>query len=227
VSTSDNPTPPKHISVIDQEGVRGWIEEGGAEAAEAASHLTVRTDDGRVFSVPRELLVNQKHGGYALTGSFADLSAGQAAHTGARPHLTARAGAAPREAIVVLPVLTEKLTVIKRPVVTGRLRVTKRVRSHQESIEETVQIERAEVERVPIDRIIDIAPEIRYENDTMVISVVEEVLVVEKRLMLREELRISKRQLEQRIKESVSLRSEEVTVERFDSEGRKNDGDQG
>lgn len=232
MSTSENHPPPGHTSVIDRDSVRGWIEQAG-RSDEATSHVFVRTEDGRVFSVPRDLLVDLKQGGYALSASFADLSDTQLPavsdaaimHPNGAPTSDRGGSAVPREKLLVVPVLAEKLVVSKRPVVVGRMRITKRVRSHEESVDETVQVERADVERVPIDRIVDTAPGIRYEGDTMVISVVEEVIVVEKRLMLREELRISKRQLEQRINEKVTLRSEELTVERFDSEGRQREGD--
>ena len=228
MSTSEN-HPPRRVSVSDKDGVRGWIEGSGpSQGAEGTSHVSVRTDDGRNFSVPRELLVGVKQGGYALPVSFAELSASQqplagkpAGHRpGVAPGNGPHADGEKREPLVV-PVLAERLVVSRRPVVTGRLRITKRVHSREVPIDETVQVQRAEVERVPINRVVDTAPPVRQEGDTMVIPVVEEVIVVEKRLMLREELRISKRQFEQRINERVSVRSEDVTVERLDSKGRR------
>ncbi|MCU1257248.1 MAG: hypothetical protein JWO80_133 [Bryobacterales bacterium] len=49
------------------------------------------------------------------------------------------------------------------------------------------------IERVQVDRIVAEPPVQRQEGDTLVLPVVEEVLVVEKRLMLREEIRITRR----------------------------------
>jgi hypothetical protein len=49
------------------------------------------------------------------------------------------------------------------------------------------------IERVQIDRIVAEPPVQRQEGDTLILPVVEEVLVVEKRLMLREEIRITRR----------------------------------
>jgi uncharacterized protein (TIGR02271 family) len=195
--------------------------------------VSVRTEDGRAFLVPRELLTGPRLGAYSLPLGFAELAGPQQPGTGKvaaeqRPGegsgSTARS-AGPSDKPLVVPVLAERLVVTKRPVVTGRLRITKRVHSRQAPVEETVQVERAEVERVPINRVVEAAPPIRHEGDTMVISVVEEVIVVEKRLMLREEIRISKRRLEQRISESVTIRSEDVIVDRLDSKGRKRHGE--
>lgn len=53
-------------------------------------------------------------------------------------------------------------------------------------------------------------------GDVMIVPLLEEVLVVEKRLMLKEELHISKRRTEVHNPQRVILRSEEVTVERID-----------
>ena len=53
--------------------------------------------------------------------------------------------------------------------------------------------EDCDVERVPIKRMIDQPAEVRQEGDTLIIPLMEEVLVVEKRLMLREELHIRRR----------------------------------
>ena len=52
--------------------------------------------------------------------------------------------------------------------------------------------EEVEVTRVPMQRVVDGPVPVREENDTTIISVVEEVLVVEKRWMLREEIHIRK-----------------------------------
>jgi hypothetical protein len=48
--------------------------------------------------------------------------------------------------------------------------------------------------------------------------VLEEVLVVETRLLLTEELRITKRQTERHAPERVTRRHEDVTIERVDRE---------
>jgi stress response protein YsnF len=66
---------------------------------------------------------------------------------------------------------------------------------------------------VPIERLVEEAIPVRYEGDTMIVSVLEEVLVVEKRLMLKEELHIRKRRVERHQPQCVTLRHEEARVE--------------
>ena len=55
---------------------------------------------------------------------------------------------------------------------------------------------------------------VREENGTTIVSVVEEVLVVEKRWMLREEIHIRQQRIETHQPQHIyTLRSEEVQVE--------------
>ena len=65
-----------------------------------------------------------------------------------------------------------------------------------------------------MQRVVDGPVPVREENGTTIISVVEEVLVVEKRWMLREEIHIRKRRTETHQPQQIPLRSEEVQIER-------------
>jgi uncharacterized protein (TIGR02271 family) len=124
---------------------------------------------------------------------------------------------APGEEIVV-PVIREEATVRTRTVERGGVRVHKHVNEREETISQPVSRERVHVERVPIGRVVDTAPEVREEGDTLVIPVLEEVLVVEKRLMLKEEIRITRHRSEETEETRVVLREEEVTIEEIEPE---------
>jgi stress response protein YsnF len=54
---------------------------------------------------------------------------------------------------------------------------------------------------------------VRYEGDTMIVSIMEEVLVVEKRWMLKEEIHLRQRRVERHQPQRVTLRREEALVE--------------
>ena len=69
------------------------------------------------------------------------------------------------------------------------------------------------VERVAIGRPITAVPAPRHEGNTLVIPVVEEELVTEKRLVLREEIRITRRQVTEQVPVSETLRREVVEIE--------------
>lgn len=102
----------------------------------------------------------------------------------------------------------------KERVVTETVRLRKRVHEDEEVLDVPVQTEAIEVERVPVGRWVDAPPDVRRDGDTTVYPVVEEVLVIEKRLRLVEEVRVTRRQETQRVQERVGLRREEIVVER-------------
>ena len=118
-----------------------------------------------------------------------------------------------------VPVVREELAVGKRTVETGEgIRVTKTVSERQQVVDEVLAKEDVAVERVSVNRVVDAAniPGIRQEGSTIIVPVLEEILVVEKRTFVKEELRITSTRREVREPEKFVLRSEEVSVERFD-----------
>jgi stress response protein YsnF len=119
----------------------------------------------------------------------------------------------------VLPLAEERLIVSKREAVTGRVTVRTVVDERQERVRETLAREEADVERVAIDRAIDAVPEPRWEGDVFVVPVVEEILVVEKRLRLKEEVRITRLRRSEDVDEPVTLRSTRAVVERSELGG--------
>ncbi len=116
---------------------------------------------------------------------------------------------------LIVPVVAQELEVQKRTVESGRVRITKQVHERVETVEEPLVSERVVVERVAVNQVVAEPPATRQEGDTLIVPVVEEVLFVEKRLVLKEELRITRvRAVEMSPPERVTLRSEAVRVER-------------
>jgi stress response protein YsnF len=126
------------------------------------------------------------------------------------------------QAPLKVPVIEEQALVDKRVVDTGRgVRIHKIVAEHPCQIDESLTHDEVQVSHVPVDRIValDQAPATRYEGDTLVVPILEEVLVVERRLRIKEELRITRTRREERHTETVMLKAEQVKVERFDDAG--------
>ena len=115
----------------------------------------------------------------------------------------------------VLPLLAEEVAVTKRVVETGRVQVARVTHEREELIDELLSRETAEVERVRIGQPVDTMPAVREEGDTIVIPIVEEVLVVERRLFLKEEVRVRRVRSTERHQESVTLRHHEAVVTRI------------
>lgn len=119
----------------------------------------------------------------------------------------------------VVPVHREILQVGVRRVDTGRgVRVRKSVTEQAHHIDETLLRDEVSVQHVPVDRLVALseAPASRYDGDTLIVPILEEVLVVEKRLRIKEELHITRTRRQERFSQSVPLKAETVCVERFD-----------
>ena len=115
----------------------------------------------------------------------------------------------------VIPLAEEILRVSKRLVETGKVRISLTTETVEEIVRETLRTRRAEVERVPIDREVTEVPQTRQEGDVMIVPVVEEILVVERRLLLKEEIRLRLVDGEQTLEQSVMRRVQRAMVERL------------
>jgi hypothetical protein len=125
----------------------------------------------------------------------------------------------PTEAEEILPLVEETATIHKRAVVTGKVRVRTVTDTAEELAKATLQSDTVEVTRVAIDKVVDTAPEIRTEGDLTIVPVLEEVLVVTKQLVLKEELHIRRRVETEIVEVPVSLRKQRAIVEREAPDG--------
>jgi stress response protein YsnF len=129
------------------------------------------------------------------------------------------------ETIESIPIVEEELKLEKREVVTGRVRVRTVVEVVEEMAQASLDEETVEVTRVPVDRVVDEAPGIRTEKDVTIVPILEEVLVVEKRLVLKEELHIRRQTRSEEVQVPVQLRKQRAVVERLPAGGEGADPD--
>jgi stress response protein YsnF len=115
----------------------------------------------------------------------------------------------------IIPIVEEEVRVEKREVATGKVRVSTRVDIVTEPVCASLVTETVEVTRIPVDRVIDQMPDVRTENGVTIIPVVEEVLVVEKRMVLKEELHVRRNTLTENVDIPVELRKHKVEIERL------------
>jgi uncharacterized protein (TIGR02271 family) len=111
-------------------------------------------------------------------------------------------------------VFEETLQVEKAEREVDRILITKSVRERTEYADLELRSGQATIERVPVNRIVDAPQPIREDGDTTIVPIVEEIMVVEKRLFLKEEIRIRRQERVQHVRQPVRLRSEEVSLER-------------
>jgi uncharacterized protein (TIGR02271 family) len=113
-----------------------------------------------------------------------------------------------------LELVSEQAFVEKRDVVTGKVRISTRTEVETELVSAVLNEDSVTVERVPVNRDIDAVPEVRVDGETTIIPVVEEVLVVEKRLVLREELHVRRTVSQHVVETPLELRRQHAVVER-------------
>src|SRR5437763_694378 len=115
------------------------------------------------------------------------------------------------------PVVEEEARILKRAVSTGKVRIRTPIDVTQGIASAKLEEQKVEIKRVPVNRIVDKAPAVRSENDTVIIPVMEEVLVMEKQLILKEELHVRRRVIQDWVDVPVSLRKQRAVVERLNS----------
>ncbi len=125
------------------------------------------------------------------------------------------------------PIVEEQLHVGKADVVTDEVRVTTSVEERAVLIEEDIERGDLHVERIAVERAVAEAPEPRQDGETLIVSIVEERIVVEKRLFVVEELRITRTTTTERVTIPETVRTMWATVEHVQPSsitGRETDG---
>jgi uncharacterized protein (TIGR02271 family) len=115
---------------------------------------------------------------------------------------------------LVIPVIQEQVTFDKQVVETGQVRILKRIVEHEELVDVPLFREEINVERVPVNQYLDAPVQVRQEGDVMIIPVVQEQIFYQKRLLLVEELRVTKKVIEEHKPQPVTLLKEEVEITR-------------
>lgn len=116
----------------------------------------------------------------------------------------------------VIALVEETARIDKRVVETGRVRVSTRTEVSKKTLSESLRSDAVAVTRVPIDRIIadgDPTPQVRTEDGLILIPVLEEILVVEKRLVLKEELHLRQTGSVEDVKVPVTVRKQHAVIE--------------
>lgn len=116
----------------------------------------------------------------------------------------------------IISVVHEQAIVHKEVVETGKVHIRKRVTEEVISVNLPIINETYRVEHVPVEKkILDTPPPaVRYEGDTMIIPVLREITVVQKKYEVIEELHIIKQSVETPLVQEITLLKEHVHVER-------------
>ena len=115
---------------------------------------------------------------------------------------------------LIIPVVEEQIHVTKRVSDLERVRVTTTPVSEEVVVRDAVRQQHVEVARIPIGREVAEAPLTRTEGDTTIVPVLEERLVVEKKLFLVEEVHLRLQTRTETVEMPTTLRRTRVDVER-------------
>ena len=190
------------VHVMRDDGQQGTVVQR-ITTDEAAPQLVIAFADGSQLVVPEDVLIAQPDGTYHLRLN----------QTALVKEVTTASGV---DEPLVVPVVAEELTVEKRQVTRGTVRIHTRVETREEVVDEPLRREEIAVERVPVNALVEgEAPMPHYENEVFVIPILEEVLVVQKRLLLKEEVRVTRRSTTMSKPQQVTLRREVVEIERI------------
>lgn len=195
----------KNVTVIRNDGAIGTV-----VGEEERGFLIIDFNSGSSLVVPPEILILQEDGTYYLEVDSDELT-----------NLVDNSGTETLEEEQIIQVIAEELHIETERVARGVVRVHKRVETREEIVNTTTTEEKVSVERIPVNQLIeeDEAPKVRKEDGVLIIPVIEEVIVLEKRLMFREEVRISRHRTKRTIPHKVILRREAVDIERSDPDG--------
>lgn len=115
--------------------------------------------------------------------------------------------------LAAIPLVEERVSITKREVETGRLRVRVSVHEREQNFPVELSHDEVEVERVPVNKAVTHLPSVRLEGATTIIPVVEEVVVVEKRLVLVEEIHVRRKSTIETRNIPVTVKSEQAEIE--------------
>lgn len=194
-----NPSPDR-IRIMDSAGAFATFD-AAQYADRTQQHIVVYLPTGRTVHVARDLIL-QDNDLYMLRADLNQLTP-----------ITDEGVLLEEERII--PVMREEVAIGRRVVESGTVTVRKDVLSERVTVDEPTHVERVAVERVERNTpIVGDAPAPYYDGDTLIIPVVKEVLFIERRLVLTEEIHVRRERVAIHNPQTVELRREEVTVER-------------
>jgi stress response protein YsnF len=118
-----------------------------------------------------------------------------------------------------IPLHVEEVSVSRREIKEATVQIALITGTREQLIDEELTHVRVEIERVPIGRAIEVVPPISHEGDLTIIPVVEEIVVVERRLVLKEEVRVRRMSTKEQHQETVVLRQQEAVITREEPDG--------
>lgn len=187
------------VRILGTDGRCGTAARAAVAGVHADAPVPIRMDDGRSTTVPRSALTPAGRDAYRL-----DTPA--PAHTEPPP-----------SGGIAVPVIGEELQIGKREVDRGGVRVRIVPSEREEAVDLPLEHRDVHVERIPIGREVEGPLPAREEDGQLIFPVVEQVAVVQKKWVLREEVRVRVERTLTHARETITLKAESAVVERLDA----------
>jgi uncharacterized protein (TIGR02271 family) len=197
----------EEIRVVGDGDLRGRINPEDLDTDQTDGTVRIWLGEGEAIAVPFRTLQKREDGSYYVPLSREELEGIDLSHE--------------NRTVLIVPVIEEDVEIHKRKVTTGRVRLTRSVSEREEVIDEPAFRETVEIERVTMNKPLENPVDVRFEGDTMIIPVMEEQVVVEKRWVLREEIRVTKHRERTEGPQQVTLHKQQVSVERLEPDDEK------
>ena len=111
-----------------------------------------------------------------------------------------------------LALAVEDAVVTRQRIAGDLVRVETSTQNREHLVDEELTHEQVIVERVAINRVVDAVPEVRVEGDVTIMPVVTEEIIIQRRLVLTEEVHMRRVRVTERHTETVNLREQVATV---------------
>jgi len=117
----------------------------------------------------------------------------------------------------VIPIIEEQLRIDKKIIEKARYTFDKEVAEEQVELNIPLNQEHITIEKKEINQYVETAPPaVRYEGDTMIISVLREEAVIVKKLMLVEELHVTRHSSEEMHSSTHTVRKEKIIINKIE-----------
>ncbi len=115
-----------------------------------------------------------------------------------------------------IPVIEEHAVIQREIVETGKVHIRKTVTEETASINLPIINESYNIEHVPvISKVLDTPPPaLRYEGEKMIVTVLREVTVVQKKYEVIEEIHLTRKLTETPLVQEITLLKEHIHIER-------------
>ena len=122
-----------------------------------------------------------------------------------------------RDTEMRIPLIEETMAVSKHQVETGRVQIRTIVEEHAENVVADLAHEQIDVSRRAVERQVDATPSpYEQEDGAWIVPIIEERLVIEKRLFVVEEIVMRRSTISEKVTVPTTVRTMRAVVERDD-----------